>query len=264
MRRITLALFFLFLCTFGSLFAQSYTFQQESLPCLNKKFTVVAHIFKDSLGNYGATEADIKNAINGINPFFAPICASFEICEFRYHENWSHDSLNDMAAESAEIKTKYHADYRINIYFITAFDDPLGHCGFANLNGISQPKTSGIFIKKNCINVRTIAHEMGHFFNLLHTFEGSGAELVDGTNCTTAGDLVCDTPADPFVDGTPQSNWVDPNCRFINSLTDATGNYYNPDLGNIMSYYECGTCGFSWGQLKRMADAYLGSSEKFW
>ncbi len=264
MRSILFTLLALLVYMPGNLSAQSYTFQQESLPCLNKKFTIVAHIFKDSLGSYGATEADIKKAVDGINPFFAPICASFEICEFRYHDNFQHDILEDQGTESAQIITQYHADYRINIYFITDFIDPLGHCGFANLNGISQPFSSGIFIKKNCINVRVIAHEMGHFFNLLHTFTGSGAELVDGSNCTTAGDLVCDTPADPFVDGTPQSQWVDQNCVFIYALTDATGNYYNPDLGNIMSYYECGTCGFSWGQLKRMADAYLASAVKFW
>ncbi len=45
----------------------------------------------------------------------------------------------------------------------------------------------------------TIAHEMGHYFGLLHTHEtANGTELVNGTNCGTAGDLLCDTPADGF------------------------------------------------------------------
>lgn len=40
---------------------------------------------------------------------------------------------------------------------------------------------------------RTLTHEMGHHFNLLHTFwntDSCGAE----SNCSQSGDLVCDTP----------------------------------------------------------------------
>lgn len=37
---------------------------------------------------------------------------------------------------------------------------------------------------------RTLTHELGHYFNLDHTFAG-----CDGTNCATSGDRVCDTPA---------------------------------------------------------------------
>jgi len=36
---------------------------------------------------------------------------------------------------------------------------------------------------------RTLTHELGHFFNLNHTFNG-----CDGANCATSGDRVCDTP----------------------------------------------------------------------
>jgi hypothetical protein len=36
---------------------------------------------------------------------------------------------------------------------------------------------------------RTLTHELGHYFNLDHTFAG-----CDGSNCATSGDRVCDTP----------------------------------------------------------------------
>lgn len=264
MHRFLITLFAGLFCVASGLNAQSYTFQHESLPCLNKKFTIVAHIFKDSLGNFGATEADIKSAVEGINPFFAPICASFEICEFQYHDNWQHDVLEDPDTEGPQVLTKYHADRRINIYFVTFFTSDIGACGFADLGGIGNPTSSGIFIRKDCISTRTIAHEMGHFFSLKHTFEGNGTELVNGANCATAGDGICDTPGDPYIAGEPLGNYVTPDCKFISEKTDANGEYYNPDLGNIMSYYECGSCGFTWEQLNRMAQAYLNSGIKFW
>jgi hypothetical protein len=42
---------------------------------------------------------------------------------------------------------------------------------------------------------------MGHNLGLLHTFEEPPKEYVDESNCNTAGDLVCDTSADPNVAG---------------------------------------------------------------
>ncbi|WP_158626875.1 zinc-dependent metalloprotease [Flavobacterium sp. GT3R68] len=39
---------------------------------------------------------------------------------------------------------------------------------------------------------RTVTHELGHFFNLDHTFGGSCSPA--GTSCTTQGDKICDTP----------------------------------------------------------------------
>lgn len=39
---------------------------------------------------------------------------------------------------------------------------------------------------------RTVTHELGHFFNLDHTFGGSCNPA--GTSCTVQGDMICDTP----------------------------------------------------------------------
>jgi len=254
--------FFLLLGQTNFVYGQSYTTQQERLPCVNKKFTIVAHIFKDSLGNYGVTEMAITTALTEVNKFFAPIRVSFEVCEFRYHENFQHDN-EDQGTELAEMYVKYHADFRINMYFINSLDGPA--CGLAALGGVGSAFTGGVFIEKPmCTNAPVIAHELGHFFGLLHTFEGGGTELVDGSNCTTAGDFLCDTPADPYVPFNPIEGYVSTGCRFINQQTDANGEYYNPDVGNIMSYYHCGDCGFTWGQLNKMAQTYLSAAIKLW
>ncbi len=74
----------------------------------------------------------------------------------------------------------------------------------------------------------TSPHEIGHCLNLIHTHETVlGIENPNGSNCLTAGDLVCDTPADPKL-GT---NNVNNNCKYTG------GNVYNPLTNNIMSYF---------------------------
>src|SRR5207244_4285144 len=40
---------------------------------------------------------------------------------------------------------------------------------------------------------RTATHEIGHYLNLFHPFQGGCAGTTAGT-CSTAGDNVCDTP----------------------------------------------------------------------
>tara|TARA_R110001592_G_scaffold119491_5_gene322650 strand:- start:2429 stop:2758 length:330 start_codon:yes stop_codon:yes gene_type:complete len=109
---------------------------------------------------------------------------------------------------------------------------------------------------------------MGHYFGLPHTWAGAnapGSELADGSNCTTAGDQICDTPADPFIEGTEGEDYVDDDCRFIDMQQDANGDYYTPDIGNIMSYYpdRC-KCGFSHDQFWVMVNTYLNSNPKMW
>jgi hypothetical protein len=113
-------------------------------------------------------------------------------------------------------------------------------------------------VLKKLSSVRVMQHEFGHYFGLPHTFEGSGAELANGSNCTTAGDLICDTPSDPYVDGDDPNSYVDGNCKFISMKKDANGQYYDPMVGNIMSYYsDACVCGFTHDQYMKMAKTYL-------
>lgn len=59
----------------------------------------------------------------------------------------------------------------------------------ATLTG--SPTTCAGFVPTSPYNKgRTLTHELGHFFNLAHTFQG-----CDGANCNTSGDKVCDTPS---------------------------------------------------------------------
>lgn len=106
-----------------------------------------------------------------------------------------------------------------------------------------------------------VAHELGHTFSLLHTFgDAPTSELVTrgpGANCSTNGDLLCDTPADPYgkagtylvntVGGCPQ---YDPT----STARDAAGMAYSPSITNIMSYYKPCTHDFTPDQYSRMQE----------
>jgi hypothetical protein len=73
----------------------------------------------------------------------------------------------------------------------------------------------------------TSPHEVGHCLDLYHTHETAfGTENINGSNCSSAGDLVCDTPADPRLG----SNNVNFNCEYVG------GGGFNPLTDNVMSY----------------------------
>ena len=106
-------------------------------------------------------------------------------------------------------------------------------------------------LKNSCtLNGSTFEHELGHYFGLYHTHETAfGSELVNGSNCSTRGDRLCDTPADPRLTGNVDND----GCIYTGTGTDANGDSYSPSVANIMSYSskEC-RVHFSDDQLDRM------------
>lgn len=226
----------------------------DRLPCLDKKFSVVAHIVEDSLGNAVVTEADILTNIDTLNRYFSPICVSFEVCEFKYIKDWRYDEF-DVDSHWVEMQVKYHEEQRINIFYVFNINNPAGECSYSDQGYITHTDSSGLVIRKDgnaCYqdNLKALVHEMGHYFGLLDTFEGS--ELVDGSNCVTDGDQICDTPADP-------GGTCDPiTCRFIDMDTDSNGDYFTPHVGNAMSDFPGACmCEFTYEQLLYMANFYL-------
>lgn len=95
---------------------------------------------------------------------------------------------------------------------------------------------------------RSVPHELGHTFSLIHTFgNGPGttpsSELVTrqaGANCATAGDELCDTPADPYYKAGVSLTYDINGCLQYDpasNATDANGQPYQPSVTNMMSYY---------------------------
>lgn len=108
-----------------------------------------------------------------------------------------------------------------------------GLCGFATFPS-GNGNNGGIFMNTSCVGegTATLQHEMGHYLGLLHTFDnGNGVEFVNGSNCATAGDLFCDTPADFLDNRTP--------CPYTGAQTDQNGDLYRNVIDEtlFMSYF---------------------------
>ena len=105
------------------------------------------------------------------------------------------------------------------------------------------------FAPSNPYNLgRTLTHEIGHFFNLEHTFDGCTTD----SNCATQGDFVCDTPAsDVAVGGCPTAGQV-VKCN----VTTLTMNYM--DYTNDACMYM-----FTAGQANRMQAYYNSIAAQF-
>ena len=133
---------------------------------------------------------------------------------------------------------QYNEPNVVNVYVV---DDPAGNCGYFSWGG------DALAVAKSCSDAgsTTLSHELGHYFSLPHTFSGwEGAydtnngltdpppnwqqERADGSNCLTAGDGFCDTPADYL-----SFRW---SCPYTTSLYDPTGALVVPDETYYMSY----------------------------
>jgi hypothetical protein len=129
--------------------------------------------------------------------------------------------------------------------------------GYAQFPGTGPWSTWGLVMRYDdwtpnpISNGRTATHEMGHCFNLFHSFtDGGGCP----SSCITGGDRVCDTP---------NSASSTESCAPRNSCTNdvAAGTVYTTDVPdqdeNYMSYSACQNM-FSAGQKARV-DAALAT-----
>lgn len=135
-----------------------------------------------------------------------------------------------------ELNRSNHVPNTINIFFVEnlQINADAGLCGYAQFPWRGERQERYIMMNQDCsTNGSTLSHEIGHFYGLLHTHETfQGVERVDGSNCTTAGDLVCDTPADPRLN----RNGIISGCTYQGNFVDQAGDRYVPDPSNLMSY----------------------------
>ncbi|HIA37824.1 MAG TPA: T9SS type A sorting domain-containing protein [Flavobacteriales bacterium] len=194
---------------------------------------IQCHVVRTDLGTGGLTPSEILDAINTMNSYYVNVNIEFyQISPINYIDNSNYFDFE--INQEADVCDPNDVPNVINIYFFnTVTQGGFDYCGYAYL----PPSVDRIVMKNSCaMNGSTLTHEMGHYFALYHTHGKSNFiktdELVDGSNCTVAGDDVCDTPADPKLSGLVD----DVSCLYLGAETDDNGDLYSPDPTNIMSY----------------------------
>jgi len=210
---------------------------------------VTAHAVRSSSGFGGMTETAIYATICNLNERFASGRISFYLSErvrfinnTAYYGATSYGPLGTMIDQENIART-------INIYYTDL--SGMGLCGFAYypLSGPGGFQNDGAIVMSfGCSQPTgtTLAHEMGHYLSLPHTFNQTSSNPLDpndaervtrnfneiaprlSANCFTAGDRFCDTPSD-FIAG----RWSCPSSR---TTLDLNNDAMKPDSSFYMSY----------------------------
>ncbi|MFN4256849.1 MAG: M43 family zinc metalloprotease [Saprospiraceae bacterium] len=154
-------------------------------------------------------------------------------------------ALTDMTKETDDQKLKDlirwpTTDY-INVWVVGSINSQSqgsGVAGYAYLASSHGQPYDGLvceaeYFGADAAQDGVLIHEMGHYLNLYHTFEGG----CPNADCQTAGDRVCDTPPDqathtacPYNSCSTDANDPSPNNPLSADVDDATENFmdYSP------------------------------------
>lgn len=240
-------------------FENTFVDSVSQIVRLNRTVHITVYITKNNQGQTNVNLATVNASVALLNQLFDRVKVTFALASVNYIDNYHFDIIHMATNEKYLIAQNYTAN-TINIYFVSELYNAAEQqiCGYTYYPSKSKDV---ILINKSCLNEAFIAEQIGHFFNLYHTHETTfGNELVNRSNCATAGDLCCDTPADPGLTGK-----VAANCQYTGTGVDANSNYYTPTTNNFMSLSPLACrCFFSDEQMVRMINCMLKTKNHLW
>lgn len=217
------------------------------------RIPLAIHVVRRWNASEGLSSTDVDQTIADANAHYAPAGMEFfQSGLIRYIDNEAFYYNIDTQAEIDALRQTDVVANAVNVYFTANLEYEGGVlCGQASF---TTDAVQGVVLANGCTaaggNQSTFAHELGHYFDLFHTHETAmGVECPNYSNCSTAGDLLCDTPADPTLD----SGNMNSSCAYTGTA-QACGSAYAPDTHNLMSYADPKSCRdhFSQGQIDRM------------
>jgi len=215
------------------------------------------HVFQNNDGASGTKTEDILEMICAVNDAYADQDIQFYIHEgFNFIKSTSVNANPNFWNPTAQpIIMSNKVVNAVNVYITKEIPSDPGST-FQSA-GYYQPGFDFVVIKRdqaNAANYVTLSHELGHFFTLPHPFlgwpqddgwnemthgnpapatspQGIPTELMNGSNCSTAGDGFCDTPPSYNFGG----GWA--GCNYSGGAMDPNGVLVDPAENNIMDYF---------------------------
>lgn len=213
----------------------------EDFQKLNADTSSIVQAFKSIIGNtqfkFRMARLDPNgNCTNGIVRVFSP----------------SHLLGNE---NTKAIAPAWPRDKYVNVWVVSKLENGAGGYTFLPSTASFQPANDGIILlhtqfgsigtsNGSTLARRTLPHEMGHFFNLNHTWGGSN---TPGVSC--GNDNVNDTPTTEGV-GDFSCNTAQVTCNSLDNVQ------------NIMDYASCPTM-FTVGQSTRMNNCATSNTFSF-
>ena len=198
---------------------------------------VFFHILRRADGTGGQPVSAVARNMNALTATYAPNQIYFQNLGYDEVRSDYYYGLTSSTADTAKYRalvTNIQRNYSaLNLYLL----DDTSPYNPGRANGIpgSAVAIGGQVAGQFLVGSPVLAHEVGYCLGLFQPFEnraapqnpnGTSNELVNGTNCTTAGDYVCDTPAE-----SPAYNFKEnASCQFTVSFTDANDQTYRPDV----------------------------------